>query len=523
MAAAAPRRRRLRVMRISSSSSSDAEDGDCLPMDRTPPIGAVLRDVEEDDDVQLLDFPPPLSVAAVHHQNRSQTDQSQDPRPQLFPSYNVPSPASTRSPNSPPPAEHEAVQSVLRSRGAAPTSQWLAACMASLTASRPGFLQLSPTQQAELCMGQFLVADFNMHGAAVLPPQVDTLHAMELEGPFVLQVDEIINIGLPLRDRYTERTASIAGRCLKLSMTDGVQRVFGIEYRPIKSLQVLSAAGFKIAVRNVHVRRGLLMLVPEVLIVLGGCVDYLDAARKRALQEVNKPPRGQRTLRGSVAQKLSERVSAAAWPAEPSNLSTTTEAPSSGNGIPAVTNGNEHGRPTPLTDVVSSSRSYDMNSPFTYLILLKEKWFSDQLNDSTVQGRIKCILTGVKEFQFKHQDEFKLIVYLDDGSLMTDVLIDHQVVESLLGYSPRQVADGLSSMDKTESQAMKDILKQFQAFLTRFEGFMLVKKDRRSPIPVVTEMAEGCTNSNVWMLLQRVQQTMAEADLSRMATITISP
>ena len=41
-------------------------------------------------------------------------------------------------------------------------------------------------------------------------------------------------------------------------------------------------------------RRGILMLVPEVIEVLGGKVEELDAARQRLVQEVNKPPRGKR-------------------------------------------------------------------------------------------------------------------------------------------------------------------------------------------------------------------------------------
>lgn len=59
------------------------------------------------------------------------------------------------------------------------------------------------------------------------------------------QVDEISDIGAPLRERYHERGAGIS-RCLKLCMTDGVQRVFGIEYRPIAALQNLFPAGIKV-------------------------------------------------------------------------------------------------------------------------------------------------------------------------------------------------------------------------------------------------------------------------------------
>lgn len=38
----------------------------------------------------------------------------------------------------------------------------------------------------------------------------------------------------------------------------------------------------------------MLMLVPEVIEVLGGMVEELEEARKRLVNEINKPPRGKR-------------------------------------------------------------------------------------------------------------------------------------------------------------------------------------------------------------------------------------
>lgn len=50
----------------------------------------------------------------------------------------------------------------------------------------------------------------------------------------------------------------------------------------------------QVVVCNVNIRRGIMMLVPEVIEVLGGIVDELEAARQRLVEEVNKPPRGRR-------------------------------------------------------------------------------------------------------------------------------------------------------------------------------------------------------------------------------------
>lgn len=52
-------------------------------------------------------------------------------------------------------------------------------------------------------------------------------------------------ISRPLKGRY-QNASSGHKRCLKLSMTDGAQRVFGMEYRPIKNLEVLAPAGMKV-------------------------------------------------------------------------------------------------------------------------------------------------------------------------------------------------------------------------------------------------------------------------------------
>lgn len=72
-------------------------------------------------------------------------------------------------------------------------------------------------------------------------------HAQSL----LLQVDEIVNISCPLRGRYQKAHSGLK-RCLKLSMTDGVQRVFGMEYRPIKDLEVLAPAGLKVSLQLLY-------------------------------------------------------------------------------------------------------------------------------------------------------------------------------------------------------------------------------------------------------------------------------
>ncbi|XP_011023958.1 PREDICTED: recQ-mediated genome instability protein 1 isoform X1 [Populus euphratica] len=481
--------------------------------------------------------------------------------------------------------------------------EWLDSCLRQIDNS------LDIASKAKLCFGQFLISDMNLCGAGVLPPNVDSMHLADLPGPFVLQVDEIVNISCPLKGRYQDANAGVK-RCLKLSMTDGVQRVFGMEYRPIKDLKVLAPPGFKVAICNVHIRRGLLMLVPETLEILGGVVEELDAARQCLADEINKPPRGRRSRTGEVPP-LATRATQAAWVPNGVNIPSSTN--NSGN-VPGHTNtsaddlqntnvsGNALGRTdssvkvvqhpdrstlqvaTPLQEdgrganlVVSGTDtsqrtveecavpmsaetttfnlsssivsdvgemhinapsvsgvnsvsnqhsngtleqedvhmidefehplilSRDREIPFTYLASLSAKWAAMKEKEPSVRGKIKCFLTGVKGFQYKQRTTYELQVYVDDGSLISEILIDHNVVLKGIGCSPVEPPAALSSSDKKRVGEMKETLRQFQMFLVNFEGTMLIEINGASKLPVALEMNQGCPPSDAWLLIRRLK------------------
>ncbi|KAE8780390.1 recQ-mediated genome instability protein 1 [Hordeum vulgare] len=286
--------------------------------------------------------PPPAAASAPPARTPTPTPSpaaASAPRPRT-PTPTPPpawTPTTTPLTSSTPPsalsAQLRPVDAFLRRLGLRVRPEWLQQCAAGLS----GFNGHGGTEvQARQCFEQFLFADMNECGAGVLPEGVGCMEAATLDGPFVLQytalvpllvqhsyamysmvllwwilqVDEIVNMSAPLRERYRDAHAG-PKRCLKLSMTDGIQRIYGMEYRPIKDLEVLAPAGFKIVIRNVHIKRGLLMLVPEVIEILGGVVDELEAARVRLVSEVNKPPRGKRKQGGLP---LSSRATLAAWP-----------------------------------------------------------------------------------------------------------------------------------------------------------------------------------------------------------------
>ncbi|KAI3785886.1 hypothetical protein L1987_45012 [Smallanthus sonchifolius] len=572
----------------------------------------------------------------------------------------------------------------LRLRG-----EWLDSCLRGLQTAIPGFSSLDATKKAKLCFENFLHSDMNYCGAGLLPNNVHQMHLVHLPGPFVLQVDEIVNISQPLRERYKKSNSGLK-RCLKLSMTDGVQRVFGMEYQPIKDLEALAPAGLKVAISNVNVRHGLLILVPEVFQVLGGLVEELDAARQRLVTEVNKPPRGNRTRTG-VVPPLATRATRAAWPANDIHVSPLLNNPvsesttpmqvdnqvpvngsmssnsavpvndrvSSNSAVPVNVrvssnssvpdNGSvssnsavpvndrvssntavlvnrrvssnfavpvndrmssnpavpvhwehveEHQPPRtevessvsthrmntePLSSTPTTENSVNMNmenasftvpiiresvettplrtreetivsihlaspvafsddenvhledrsseNPFTYLVNLSVKWAASKDKASHVEGKIKCFVTGVKEFLYKKRNTYKLQVYVDDGSLISEILIDHNIVQKKIAYSPEEINTALSSPDPSRVHDMKNIMKHFQDYLVNFEvhkpflnlfGIMVVRINEASSLPVAIEMQQGCSLSDAWMLLGRLKPSNDD-QRSQLDPIIISP
>eukprot|EP00011_Vannellida_sp_DIVA3-517-6-12_P009005 CAMPEP_0114632132 /NCGR_PEP_ID=MMETSP0168-20121206/14770_1 /TAXON_ID=95228 ORGANISM="Vannella sp., Strain DIVA3 517/6/12" /NCGR_SAMPLE_ID=MMETSP0168 /ASSEMBLY_ACC=CAM_ASM_000044 /LENGTH=65 /DNA_ID=CAMNT_0001843719 /DNA_START=75 /DNA_END=269 /DNA_ORIENTATION=+ len=63
-------------------------------------------------------------------------------------------------------------------------------------------------------------------------------------------------MGEPLERRLKESS----NRCLKLLLTDGHQQAVAMEYRRVSDLKLEMAAGSKIAIHDVMVKRGILFL-----------------------------------------------------------------------------------------------------------------------------------------------------------------------------------------------------------------------------------------------------------------------
>eukprot|EP00887_Chlorella_sp_A99_P000811 scaffold5.g811.t1 len=201
---------------------------------------------------------------------------------------------------------------------AAVRPEWLAAAQAQVAARGGG---ASEEARLKAVLQHLLVADLNVCGAPTLPAGVHSMHNASLPGRLLLQLDEVVNISAPARERYTGRDG--AQRTLKLLLTDdtsfhsrnrhaGSMQVVGLEHQRIPALHSAMPAGTKLAVQGAAVHRGMLLLMPHNCWVLGGRVDRLEAARLRMVTHWNQPAVGRRGPPLSIEQ-FRAAASQAAW------------------------------------------------------------------------------------------------------------------------------------------------------------------------------------------------------------------
>ncbi|CAA6659974.1 unnamed protein product [Spirodela intermedia] len=451
------------------------------------------------------------------------------------------------------------VDSLLRTLGLWLQREWLESCLACLSSTHLSFEFLDNAGKAELCFEQFLFSDMNFSGGGVLPENLSGMHGLYWKGPTLMKLSTLAS-----PSREISRGSCRLKRCLKLSLTDGVQRVYGMEYRSISQIKALAPSGLKVS-------------------VWFQCMaEDLEAARERLIHEISKPPRGKSgvepgnlpmpdggsvphmipranfaTVRGgsgvnptdglapdpcdrgtnseqcaaanpttvevlhvpfisgdvlnsadqhtgvSITENLSEQQGRhnggiiAPHTGDATEQLAALEAPGSiakqSDGLQrreccaeessvvyvrADSELNVHSKSNlsvgdiDMADEVDHPLilSEDKETPFTYLACFLAKRAAKDDGLSFIQGKIKCFLTGVKSFQFKHRSTYELRVYVDDGSLISEVLIDHRVVEKGIGHSPEAVTAAFSSSDKATSSNMRDAMKRFQLFLMKFES-----------------------------------------------------
>ncbi|RZC34245.1 recQ-mediated genome instability protein 1-like, partial [Asbolus verrucosus] len=136
---------------------------------------------------------------------------------------------------------------------------------------------------------QWLITDLRDVEVPCLPPNLSSQKYFTLNGNFCLQMMQVVDISKPklwqlqkIRNsnaltRATQQDGDTVGtgkRLLQLTLTDGVQEVEAMEYRPVPSLNLNLSPGIKVRIMGpVIVRRGRLMLEQQNVKVLGGEVE----------------------------------------------------------------------------------------------------------------------------------------------------------------------------------------------------------------------------------------------------------
>ena len=105
---------------------------------------------------------------------------------------------------------------------------------------------------------------------APLPAGVAELHQAVLVGPHIVQVEHLWDMTITDEERRAPDRLPAQKRMLKVHLTDGHQRVCGIEYARIPQLAENTALGTTLVLHNVTVRCGLLFLTPSCVHVAGG-------------------------------------------------------------------------------------------------------------------------------------------------------------------------------------------------------------------------------------------------------------
>jgi len=128
------------------------------------------------------------------------------------------------------------------------------------------------------------------------------------------------------REAHAKQSEPIGRRMLKLELTDGVQTMYGIEYAPIPNL--LARPGLKILVTNVPVRRGLLLLSPSCVKVLGGKIQTSSApSTTTSATSSQGPPTAQPEVSVVAAQPVQDPVSTEPLPKSENRQNRVEAAP----------------------------------------------------------------------------------------------------------------------------------------------------------------------------------------------------
>eukprot|EP01114_Cavostelium_apophysatum_P018968 TRINITY_DN5978_c0_g2_i2.p1 TRINITY_DN5978_c0_g2~~TRINITY_DN5978_c0_g2_i2.p1 ORF type:complete len:431 (+),score=92.71 TRINITY_DN5978_c0_g2_i2:110-1402(+) len=378
----------------------------------------------------------------------------------------------------------------------------------------------------------FLSTDLNADKALqkTIETNIQQIHNEKVRGVHTLQLDILVNIS----ESFEHRNADNFNRMLKISATDGFQRVYAIEYRRIPHLSFSSPHGVKIQISDVLVRRGMILLTNENVRVLGGAVpedESNSAVEEPAIQgdgpsisnhmEEEEPPAPMPPIRRTLPSNnaISNRTG-------PMSSSLPSDNNFSGAGVkkesreaarqnaivldeeedgldeqpltrkktkPAVIYDDDYESSSMplLDDSLDESVLLAAERPFQYLAEVLPK--SDSYADKTI--RIKGFIAGTKP-PFGFQGRYSLKVRIEDGTEAIVASLAEDIIEKLVGCSCGDFQKFYTS-DKKKSQSL---LAQMEAGLASTEGIFSLKFAKEGEFPVVIRI-EAPSRQDLRMLV----------------------
>ena len=79
----------------------------------------------------------------------------------------------------------------------------------------------------------------------MLPQDINTVQSTTITGPFFLQVIKVDNISQPTYNQHGDGGPS---RMLRVTMTDSTLKVTGVEYEPLKKINLSTPPGTKVLI-----------------------------------------------------------------------------------------------------------------------------------------------------------------------------------------------------------------------------------------------------------------------------------
>nr|XP_020458010.1 recQ-mediated genome instability protein 1 [Monopterus albus]XP_020458011.1 recQ-mediated genome instability protein 1 [Monopterus albus]XP_020458012.1 recQ-mediated genome instability protein 1 [Monopterus albus]XP_020458013.1 recQ-mediated genome instability protein 1 [Monopterus albus]XP_020458014.1 recQ-mediated genome instability protein 1 [Monopterus albus]XP_020458015.1 recQ-mediated genome instability protein 1 [Monopterus albus]XP_020458016.1 recQ-mediated genome instability prote len=173
---------------------------------------------------------------------------------------------------------------------------WLEACVEWLQEEAGGPGHLSQQQINQQALDQWLLTDLRDLDYPVLPEGLAQAQKTNLSGTFCVQVDSILDVSRPAygqlqkwrgTDCANDEVSAVTQttqrpwetrptRMLLMQVTDGVQSLEAMEYRPIPALSTALRPGVKLQLQGqMDCRLGVLLLGPTNIKVLGGEVEDL--------------------------------------------------------------------------------------------------------------------------------------------------------------------------------------------------------------------------------------------------------